>query len=82
MGFTTCKDCIYGDCFGGFNRSCEVFPSIGKTLITPDNFFCFTSGKSKKEWEEEIKKSSKPEGGGNTARYRKVVKMCFFVKRC
>lgn len=73
MGLTKCKDCIYGDCYGGYNRSCEIFPSIGKTLITTDDFFCFTSGKSKKEWEKEVNNSStNTEGGSNTAHCMKV----------
>lgn len=61
MGFTKCKDCIYGDCFGGKNRGCLQFPDIGKTHIVTDDFFCFTTGKSREEWK--IENQSKDKGG-------------------
>lgn len=37
---TQCKDCIYGDCHNGINRSCSEWPAIGKVYIVDDIFFC------------------------------------------
>ena len=54
MGIVKCRDCIYGDCFGGKNRSCAQFPSIGTSYDVADDFFCFAKGKSKEEWKREI----------------------------
>lgn len=56
MGIVKCKDCIYGDCYGGKNRSCLQFKDIGETYIVTDDFFCFTKGKSKEEWKQENQK--------------------------
>lgn len=53
MGIVKCRDCIYGDCFGGKNRSCVQFPAIGTIYDVSDDFFCFTKGKSKEEWQRE-----------------------------
>ncbi len=58
MAFVQCKDCIYGDCYGGKVRSCQQSPDIGTVLIVTDDFFCFTRGKSRKEWREEFEKET------------------------
>ena len=60
MGFTKCKDCIYGDCFGGKYRGCLQFTDFGKTHIVTDDFFSITTGKSREEWK--IENQSKDKG--------------------
>lgn len=44
----TCKECIYGDCFGGINRYCEIWESIGRIYIVDENFYC-EKGKKRNE---------------------------------
>ena len=55
MAFCICKNCIYGDCAGGMNRSCSEWPKLGKEYLVTDTFFC-DRGLSREE-AEKIKKS-------------------------